>query len=46
MLLTIALSWSLLFATASYSLVELPILRLKDRSLLPRRRRAALPVEP
>jgi Predicted acyltransferases len=38
MLLTITLSWSLLFATASYFLVELPILRLKDRPLLSRRR--------
>ncbi|MDQ1466244.1 MAG: hypothetical protein QOH10_659 [Actinomycetota bacterium] len=40
MLLTIAVSWSLVFATASYFLVELPILRLKDRPLLARRRRA------
>ncbi|MDQ1534156.1 MAG: hypothetical protein QOF28_1917, partial [Actinomycetota bacterium] len=38
MLLTIALSWSLLFATASYYLVELPILKLKDQPLFPRRR--------
>jgi peptidoglycan/LPS O-acetylase OafA/YrhL len=38
MLLTIALSWSLLFATASYYLVELPILSLKDRPLIRRRR--------
>ena len=35
MLLTITLSWSLVFATASYYLVELPILRLKDRPLFP-----------
>jgi len=40
MLLTIALSWSLLFATASYYLVELPILRRKDRPFLTRRRGA------
>ena len=38
MLLTIAVSWSVLFATASYYLVELPILKLKDRPLFPRRR--------
>jgi peptidoglycan/LPS O-acetylase OafA/YrhL len=37
MLLTITLAWSVLVATVSYYLVELPILRLKDRPLLPRR---------
>ncbi len=41
MLLTIALSWSLLLASLSYFLVELPILRLKDRPLFPRRHTAA-----
>lgn len=46
MLLTIALSWSLLFATASYYLVELPILRLKDRPLFPRRRPAPRQAKP
>jgi peptidoglycan/LPS O-acetylase OafA/YrhL len=38
MLLTIAVALSLLFASASYFLVELPILRLKDRPLFVRRR--------
>jgi len=38
MLLTITMVWSVIFATASYYLVELPILRLKDRPLF---RRAA-----
>jgi len=37
MLLTITMSWSLLFASASYYLVELPILKLKDRPLFRRR---------
>jgi peptidoglycan/LPS O-acetylase OafA/YrhL len=36
MLLTITFAWSLLFASASYFLVELPILRLKDRPLFSR----------
>jgi peptidoglycan/LPS O-acetylase OafA/YrhL len=40
MLLTIALAWSLVFASASYYLVELPILRRKDRPFLTRRRDA------
>jgi peptidoglycan/LPS O-acetylase OafA/YrhL len=37
MLLTITLAWSLVIATASYYLVELPILRRKDRPLFSRR---------
>jgi peptidoglycan/LPS O-acetylase OafA/YrhL len=41
LLLTVTLAWSLLAATASYYLVELPILRLKDRRLFPRRRTGA-----
>jgi peptidoglycan/LPS O-acetylase OafA/YrhL len=40
MLLTIALAWSLVFASASYYIVELPILRRKDRPFLTRRRDA------
>jgi peptidoglycan/LPS O-acetylase OafA/YrhL len=36
MLLTITIVWSVIFATASYYLVELPILRLKDRPLFRR----------
>jgi peptidoglycan/LPS O-acetylase OafA/YrhL len=38
MLLTITVAWGVLVASASYFLVELPILRLKDRPLRPRRR--------
>jgi peptidoglycan/LPS O-acetylase OafA/YrhL len=41
MLLTITMAWSLVVATASYFLVESPILRLKDRPLFPRRRATA-----
>lgn len=37
MLLTITLAWSIVFATASYYLVELPILRRKDRPFFARR---------
>ena len=37
MLLTITIAWSLLFASASYFLVELPILKLKDRPRFRRR---------
>jgi peptidoglycan/LPS O-acetylase OafA/YrhL len=37
MLLTITVAWSLVFATASYFLIEQPILRLKDRPLFRRR---------
>ena len=35
---TITMVWSVIFATASYYLVELPILRLKDRPLFRRAR--------
>jgi len=38
MLLTIAVAWAIVAASVSYFLVELPILRLKDRPLFPRRR--------
>jgi peptidoglycan/LPS O-acetylase OafA/YrhL len=38
MLLTIAVAWAIVAASVSYFLVELPILRLKDRPLYPRRR--------
>jgi peptidoglycan/LPS O-acetylase OafA/YrhL len=38
MLLTITLAWSVLFATASYYFVELPILRRKDRPIFALRR--------
>jgi peptidoglycan/LPS O-acetylase OafA/YrhL len=38
MLLTIAVAWAILVASVSYFVVELPILRFKDRPLLPSRR--------
>jgi peptidoglycan/LPS O-acetylase OafA/YrhL len=37
MLFTVMLAWSVVVASASYFLVEQPILRLKDRPLFPRR---------